>query len=64
MRSLAAGLAVTVTALVVGYVAEPYLGRGLADLLGGTGLNRATSVSVSIQTPGGPLRYVVQARAL
>jgi CBS domain containing-hemolysin-like protein len=33
-----AQLGITVTALLVGYVAEPFLGAGLAGLLGGTGL--------------------------
>lgn len=43
-----AQLGITVTALLAGYVAEPYLGRGLADLLGWAGLPRAVSVSVSV----------------
>ena len=33
-----AQLGITVTALVVGYVAEPFLGDGLADLFGVAGL--------------------------
>ena len=33
-----AQLGITVTALLVGYVAEPYLGEGLADLLGVAGV--------------------------
>jgi len=43
-----AQLGITVTALLAGYVAEPYLGQGLADLLGTAGLPRAASVSVSV----------------
>jgi CBS domain containing-hemolysin-like protein len=43
-----AQLGITVTALLAGYVAEPYLGRGLADLLGWAGLPRGVSVSVSV----------------
>jgi CBS domain containing-hemolysin-like protein len=39
---------ITVTALLVGYVAEPLLGTGLADLLGLTGLNRAAALSLSL----------------
>src|SRR4029453_6515487 len=43
-----AQLGITVTALVVGYVAEPYLGQGLADLLGLTGANEALSVVAAL----------------
>lgn len=43
-----AQLGITVTALVVGYVAEPYLGQGLADLLGLTGANEALSVLAAL----------------
>ncbi|MGH3858812.1 hemolysin family protein [Actinokineospora sp.] len=39
---------ITVTALLVGYVAEPLLGTGLADLLGLAGLNRAAALSLSL----------------
>ncbi|PSL52137.1 CBS domain containing-hemolysin-like protein [Saccharothrix carnea] len=39
---------ITVTALLAGYVAEPLLGTGLADLLGLTGLPTAVSVSLSM----------------
>ncbi|HEX2774762.1 MAG TPA: CNNM domain-containing protein, partial [Micromonosporaceae bacterium] len=39
-----AQLGITVTALLVGYVAEPYLGAGLADLLGATGVPTAVSL--------------------
>lgn len=44
-----AQLGITVTALLVGYVSEPYLGRGLADLLvGPTGLSDAAALSFSV----------------
>jgi CBS domain containing-hemolysin-like protein len=43
-----AQLGITVTALLAGYVAEPYLGRGLADLLGVAGIPRAASTSISV----------------
>lgn len=43
-----AQLGITVTALLAGYVAEPYLGRGLADLLGVAGVPRTVSTSVSV----------------
>lgn len=43
-----AQLGITVTALLAGYVAEPYLGRGLADLLGVAGVPRAASTSISV----------------
>ncbi|KNX38133.1 hemolysin family protein [Luteipulveratus halotolerans] len=44
-----AQLGITVTALLVGYVSEPYLGKGLADLLTDTtGLNEALSLSISV----------------
>lgn len=39
---------ITVTALLVGYVAEPLLGTGLADLLGLAGLDRAAVLSLSL----------------
>ena len=39
---------ITVTALLAGYVAEPLLGTGLADLLGLTGLSPAVAVSLSM----------------
>ncbi|QQQ74015.1 HlyC/CorC family transporter [Saccharothrix sp. 6-C] len=39
---------ITVTALLAGYVAEPLLGTGLADLVGLTGLSPAVSVSLSM----------------
>jgi CBS domain containing-hemolysin-like protein len=43
-----AQLGITVTALLAGYVAEPYLGRGLADLLGLAGLSEAVSLSIAV----------------
>jgi CBS domain containing-hemolysin-like protein len=43
-----AQLGITVTALIVGYVAEPFLGAGLADLLGVAGVPRSVSVPVSL----------------
>ncbi|WP_433271637.1 hemolysin family protein [Actinosynnema sp. CS-041913] len=39
---------ITVTALLAGYVAEPLLGTGLADLLGLTGLSPSVAVSLSM----------------
>ncbi len=43
-----AQLGITVTALLVGYVAEPYLGDGLAELLGAAGVSEAVSVPLSV----------------
>ncbi|WP_328988951.1 hemolysin family protein [Kribbella sp. NBC_01245] len=43
-----AQLGITVTALLAGYVAEPFLGRGLADLLGLMGLSEAVSLSIAV----------------
>ncbi|MEV4351910.1 hemolysin family protein [Actinoplanes sp. NPDC049596] len=43
-----AQLGITVTALLVGYVAEPYLGEGFADLLGVAGVPTAVSMPVSV----------------
>jgi CBS domain containing-hemolysin-like protein len=43
-----AQLGITVTALLVGYVAEPFLGRGLAALLGVAGVPVAVSMPVSV----------------
>ncbi|GGM26535.1 MULTISPECIES: hemolysin family protein [Micromonospora] len=43
-----AQLGITVTALLVGYVAEPYLGAGLAELLGGVGISPALTLPLSI----------------
>ncbi len=39
---------ITVTALLVGYAGEPLIGRGLAELLGGTGWSYAVRLSVSL----------------
>lgn len=39
---------ITVTALLVGYVAEPLLGKGLADLLGFTGWSAASRLSLAV----------------
>ncbi|MEU6858209.1 hemolysin family protein [Glycomyces sp. NPDC046736] len=43
-----AQLGITVTALFVGFFAEPYLGQGLADLLGLAGVPAAVSVTVGV----------------
>jgi CBS domain containing-hemolysin-like protein len=43
-----AQLGITVTALVVGYVAEPFLGDGFAELFGLAGLPGAVSMPLSI----------------
>jgi CBS domain containing-hemolysin-like protein len=43
-----AQVGITITALLVGYVAQPYLGKGLEDLLGATGLPTGVSLSVSV----------------
>lgn len=43
-----AQLGITVTALLAGYVAEPYLGAGLAPLLQATGLPEGASLSLSV----------------
>ncbi|MBO3741928.1 hemolysin family protein [Actinoplanes flavus] len=43
-----AQVGITVTALLAGYVAEPYLGRGTADLLGLTGLSETASTSIAM----------------
>ncbi|MGK5678630.1 hemolysin family protein [Actinoplanes sp. URMC 104] len=41
-------LGITVTALLVGYVAEPFLGEGLSALLGGAGVPTAVSMPLSV----------------
>ncbi|WP_280402537.1 hemolysin family protein [Nocardia carnea] len=41
-----AQLGITVTGLLVGYVAEPLIGRGLGELLGGVGVPTAVGVGV------------------
>ncbi|RZU46699.1 CBS domain containing-hemolysin-like protein, partial [Krasilnikovia cinnamomea] len=43
-----AQVGITVTALLAGYVAEPFLGRGTAELLGAAGWSAAASASVSM----------------
>ncbi|MEH1014985.1 hemolysin family protein [Micromonospora sp. CPCC 206060] len=43
-----AQLGITVTALLVGYAAEPYLGDGLAQLLGSAGISTAVSLPLSV----------------
>ena len=43
-----AQLGITVTALLVGYVAEPFLGAGLADLLGLAGLSSGVTLPLSV----------------
>jgi CBS domain containing-hemolysin-like protein len=43
-----AQLGITVTALIVGYVAEPFLGEGLAGLLGVAGVPAAVSLPLSV----------------
>jgi len=39
---------ITVTALLVGYVSEPLIGEGLAELLGFTGLSQTARLSLSL----------------
>jgi CBS domain containing-hemolysin-like protein len=41
-----AQLGITVTGLLVGYVAEPLIGRGLGELLGGVGIPAAVGIAV------------------
>ena len=41
-----AQLGITVTGLLVGYVAEPLIGRGLGDLLGGVGIPTAVGLGI------------------
>jgi CBS domain containing-hemolysin-like protein len=43
-----AQLGITVTALIVGYVAEPFIGDGLADLFGGAGVPEAISMPLAL----------------
>ncbi|HEX5739968.1 MAG TPA: hemolysin family protein [Pilimelia sp.] len=43
-----AQVGITVTALLAGYVAEPFLGEGLATVLGVTGLPRAVAFSLAV----------------
>src|SRR5690606_41390933 len=44
---------ITVTVLLIGYLAEPYLGRGLAELLGVTGTAPGAGLAVSPALPRG-----------
>lgn len=41
-----AQLGITVTGLLVGYVAEPFIGSGVGDLLGGIGFSAAAGVTI------------------
>lgn len=41
---------ITVTVLLIGYLAEPFLGQGLAQLLDGAGVPAAASLSVAVVT--------------
>ena len=43
-----AQVGITITALLAGYFAEPYLGAGLEELLGSAGVPQGVSVSVSV----------------
>src|SRR3954447_5751947 len=43
-----AQVGITITALLAGYVAQPYLGKGLENLLGSAGLPQSVSLSVSV----------------
>jgi CBS domain containing-hemolysin-like protein len=43
-----AQVGITITALLAGYFAEPYLGAGLEDLLGTSGVPEAVSRSISV----------------
>ncbi|MEV8373568.1 hemolysin family protein [Kribbella sp. NPDC056861] len=43
-----AQVGITVTALLAGYAAQPYLGQGIEDLLGTAGLPEGVSLSVSV----------------
>jgi len=43
-----AQLGITVTALLAGYVAEPFLGEGLASLVGLSGASEAVTTSISV----------------
>ncbi|HWD80713.1 MAG TPA: hemolysin family protein, partial [Kribbella sp.] len=43
-----AQVGITITALLAGYFAEPYLGAGLEHLLGAAGVPRSVSLSVSV----------------
>jgi CBS domain containing-hemolysin-like protein len=43
-----AQVGITITALLAGYVAEPYLGEGLAKVLGAAGVPDAVSLSIAV----------------
>jgi CBS domain containing-hemolysin-like protein len=43
-----AQLGITITVLLIGYLAEPYLGRGLAELLDGAGIPASLSIALTI----------------
>ncbi|MEV6287790.1 hemolysin family protein [Kribbella sp. NPDC051770] len=43
-----AQVGITVTALLAGYVAEPYLGEGLQKILGGAGVPEGVSLTISV----------------
>jgi CBS domain containing-hemolysin-like protein len=43
-----AQLGITITVLVIGYLAEPYLGRGLAEVFGGAGVPPGASLSIAV----------------
>lgn len=43
-----AQLGITVTALLVGYVSEPFLGRGIAELIGAGGLPTGVTTALSV----------------
>jgi CBS domain containing-hemolysin-like protein len=43
-----AQLGITITVLLIGYLAEPYLGRGLADLFDATDLSPGASLSIAL----------------
>src|SRR6188472_329692 len=42
-----AQVGITITALLAGYVAEPYLGEGLSHVLGSAGVPESVSLSIS-----------------
>lgn len=41
-----AQLGITVTGLLIGYAAEPLVGNGLGELLGGTGISKGVAISI------------------
>ncbi|MGW1345424.1 hemolysin family protein [Kribbella sp. NPDC002412] len=43
-----AQIGITITALLAGYVAEPYLGEGLAHVLGNAGVPETVSLSIAV----------------